>query len=83
MTKRFILNAFITICYFLFSCNSHKSFNSIEWNSEGVDWQMTDVREQVVKDIINSDTLIGLAKEKVIELLGELERADRLINCSF
>ena len=32
---------------------------------------MTDVRENMIDDLIQSDTLIGMNKEQVIELLGQ------------
>jgi len=52
-------------------CNSNSDFNSEEWNQKGVDWWMTDVREKMIEDLIQSDTLINLKKKEVIELLGQ------------
>ena len=53
------------------SCDSRQKFDSNEWKKNRVDWWMTDVRENMVDDLIQSDTLIGLTGEQVIELLGE------------
>ncbi|MCR9249100.1 MAG: outer membrane protein assembly factor BamE [bacterium] len=52
------------------SCNSKQRFNSDEWKKKGLDWWMTDFREKMVGDLIESDTLIGMNREQVIELLG-------------
>ncbi len=62
----------------LYSCTNenNKPFDSDEWNRKGVDWWMTDVREKMVKDIIQSDTLIGLKKDEVIDLLGKPDKID-------
>lgn len=43
------------------------------WKKKGVDWSMTDIRENMVGDLIKSDTLLHLNKSAVIELLGEPE----------
>jgi outer membrane protein assembly factor BamE (lipoprotein component of BamABCDE complex) len=62
------------------SCDSKQKFNSEEWKKKGIDWRMTDVREKMVDDLIQSDTLQGMSKEQVIELLGhpESENEDEL-----
>ena len=39
---------------------------------------MTDVREKMIIDLIDSDTLIGLNKTKVFELLGQPDLEDSL-----
>ena len=62
----------LSSCYY----ENNKPFDSVEWNKEGVDWWITDVREKMVKDIIQSDTLIGLQKDEVIKLLGRPEKID-------
>jgi len=62
----------------VFGCGgSQKPFNAEEWNDKGVDWWMTDVRERMVRDIIESDTLIGLRKEEVIALLGRADKVQK------
>ena len=56
----------------LTSCEQQNiSFDSEIWKSKGLDWWMTDVREKMIDDLIDSDTLIGLHKQSVIELLGK------------
>ena len=51
------------------SCGLER-FDSKVWNQKGVDWWVTDIREKMVDDLIESDTLIGMSQEEVIELLG-------------
>ena len=52
------------------SCGTER-FDSRVWNQKGVDWWMTDIREKMVDDLIESDTLIGMIQGQVIELLGQ------------
>ena len=59
----------------LLGCGAkNKPFDAQQWNNQGVDWWITDVRENMLKDIIESDTLVGLRKEEVIALLGKEEK---------
>lgn len=61
-------------CLFLIlSCQNEETFNSEKWKERGVDWQLTETREKMVNNLISSDTLIGLAPDQVILLLGEPE----------
>lgn len=53
------------------SCDSRQKFDSEEWKQKGVDWWMTDFRENMVDDLIQSDTLVGMNRKEVIELLGQ------------
>jgi len=53
------------------SCESKQKFDSVEWKKKELDWWMTDFREKMVDDLIQSDTLIGLSKVQVVELLGK------------
>jgi hypothetical protein len=70
--QRILLSSVVTL---LLGCSKYdKPFNGEEWNRRGVDWWTTDVRERMIKDIIESDTLIGLRKEEVIALLGKPEK---------
>lgn len=55
------------------SCDSRQNFDSYKWKQKGVDWWMTDCREKMVDDLIQTDTLIGLNRKEVIELLGHPE----------
>ncbi len=66
------------ILIFLAGCKQNKEFDSELWRQKGVDWWITDVRENMVTDLLESDTLIGLNQSSVIELLGEPERSDSL-----
>ncbi|WP_146141981.1 hypothetical protein [Prolixibacter denitrificans] len=67
-----ILFTIVTLLLII-SCSHNKKFDSAKWKQKGLDWQMTDVRENIVDDLINSDTIIGKSKEAVIELLGQPE----------
>lgn len=60
-------------------CQGKKEFNAEKWNEKGVDWQLDDTRENMVEDLISSDTIIGLSKENIIILLGEPEVMDESI----
>ena len=52
------------------SCDSEQNFNAAEWKQKELDWWMTDTREKMVDDLMESDTLIGLTQGEVIKLLG-------------
>ena len=65
---------YIIFCLVFIGCNSKEKFNSEKWKHKGLDWWMTDFREKMIDDLIQSDTLIGLSKEEVINLLGEPEQ---------
>jgi hypothetical protein len=52
------------------SCDAEQKFNAAEWKQKELDWWMTDTREKMVGDLMESDTLIGLTRVEVIELLG-------------
>lgn len=60
----------------MMSCGSKQEFNSEEWKQKGLDWWMTDTREKMIDDLTQSDTLIGLTQEQVIDLLGKPESQD-------
>ena len=64
----------------LTSCKNEYRFDSTEWKRKGVDWQVTDFREKMVADLIESDTLIGLKKVEIFELIGspEIENENKL-----
>ena len=66
------------ILVLLVGCNRGKQFDSNLWKQKEGGWWTTDVRENMVTDLIESDTLIGLKWNSVIELLGEPERSDSL-----
>ncbi len=74
------IGIWISIFVLLTSCKKEVRFESTEWNKKEVDWQMTEQREKMVTDLIKIDTLIGLQKTKVTELLGkpELESEGKL-----
>lgn len=48
-------------------------FDSKKWKDKGLDWWMTDFRESMMNDLVDSDTLSGLSKIKILDLLGEPE----------
>lgn len=64
---------FLLLTLLLTSCNNDQPFDSEIWKHKGLDWYMTDFREVMVSDLINSDTLTGLSKTELIQLLGEPE----------
>ena len=55
------------------SCESRHKFDTEEWKRKEVDWWITDFREKMVDDLIQSDTLIGMNQKQVIEMLGQPE----------
>lgn len=57
------------------SCSYNRSFDSEEWKERGIDWQLTENRKEMVTDLVSSDTLIGLNRTQIVELLGEPERS--------
>ena len=62
----------VPVLTILAGCEQRKTaFDSEKWKRMGLDWQITDVRENMIDDLINSETLIGLQKQGIIELLGE------------
>ncbi len=62
---------------FLFlGCDSPHGFDSEQWQSKGLDWQMGTTRENMVANLMESDTLIGLTMNEVIQLLGRPEFSD-------
>jgi hypothetical protein len=63
------------ISLLLVSCSYNRSFDSEEWKERGVDWQLAENREEMVTDLVSSDTLIGLNRTQIIKLLGEPERS--------
>lgn len=67
------LTPILILTLLLFSCNKDVRFDSNEWNRGGLDWQITDTRENMVSDLLASDTLIGLTKPEVIKLIGKPE----------
>lgn len=72
MKKRiFQLIVFSLMVLVISSCDTRQNFDSNKWKQKGVDWWMTDFREKMVDDLIQSDTLIGLNRKEVIELLGK------------
>lgn len=68
--------------FFIFSMlilSSYESkFDAEKWKYNGVDWQILDVREKMVDDIIDSDTLIGLIKQEILHLLSDPDFQDSL-----
>ncbi|RYZ53872.1 MAG: hypothetical protein EOP49_06410 [Sphingobacteriales bacterium] len=68
-----IISFLILIIWTALGCKS--KFDSAEWNGKGIDWQWTDVREKMVDDLIDSDTLIGMDTAQVYKLLGQPEIA--------
>lgn len=77
-TIQIILINIITLIWL--SCESKHEFNSAVWKQKGVDWRLTDVREKMVDDLINSDSLIGLnAPEYISNLYLKLDMAGQVI----
>ena len=57
----------IILFVFLTSCKNNVAFDAVVWNKIGVDWQPTEFREQMVLDLVASDTLIGLKKTEIFK----------------
>lgn len=66
-------NLLIILIVVVIAVGCGKSFDSNKWNEKGVDWWMTDFREEMLDDLITSDTLIGINKSELYKLLGEAE----------
>ncbi|GAB5526843.1 MAG: hypothetical protein Roseis2KO_47150 [Roseivirga sp.] len=74
MTKGKILFLSLALIALMISaCDSDQPFDSDLWKQKGLDWWMTDVREKMVDDLVDSDTLISMSKTQVLALLGEPE----------
>ena len=72
-----LFSAIIVVIVAFFSCHSGQRFNADIWKEKGLDWWMSAKREKMVDDLIKSDTLIGMNKKQVIELLGKPEMTDK------
>ena len=74
MEGRFKILVYLILPLLLFTgCSSRQEFNSDKWKSKPVDWWVTDIRESMVDDLVQSDTLIGMNRSEVTELLGDPE----------
>ena len=62
---------FLAVTIALLACN--ESFDEKKWKAKGVDWQLSDSREKMVQDLVSSDTLLGLNKGEVHQMLGTPE----------
>ncbi len=71
--KRSIRFLFALILVCTISCEKEVAFDSAKWKQKGVDWQITDFREKMSTSLIKSDTLIGLKKVEILELIGKPE----------
>ena len=72
MTKKLKIQLFIlTISFFIFSCE--EKFNLQKWNEKNVDWQISDVRENMIEDLINSKVLINKDTSQILQMFGEPE----------
>ena len=67
------ISLLILITTIIISCRNNQSFDSEKWKKKGIDWQLDDEREKMVGDLILSDTIIGLNKDEIFNLLGEPE----------
>lgn len=72
--KSSVILTFISLLLMV-SCRYNRSFDSEVWKKRGVDWQLVEDREEMVADLVSSDTLIGLNRTQIIELLGEPEKS--------
>lgn len=52
------------------SCESKQQFDSEKWKRTGVDWQISDIREKMIDDLLDSDTLREMTYEELFDLLG-------------
>ncbi len=65
------LLTFLFVLVATISCDNRQKFSSETWQKNDFDWWMTEVRENLVDDLIKSDTLVGMSKIEVQGLLGE------------
>lgn len=65
----------IMIFVFIFITRSKNDFpcDSVAWNKNGIDWQVTEFKEKMAADLFKSDSLIGLQKPEIYKLIGKSE----------
>lgn len=73
--KNTISLTFTLLCV-LASCTMNQDFDSTKWKQYQGEWLMSDKRERMIDDLIESDTLIGLNKSQITNLLGSSEYSD-------
>lgn len=75
-----LLSVHIASLFLFISCSETKSeFDSNKWKKKSADWWMTNIREQMLNDLVKSDSLINRSKTDVIEILGLPEFHDSLV----
>ncbi|PCJ01513.1 MAG: hypothetical protein COB15_00920 [Flavobacteriales bacterium] len=72
MKKLFIILSVLIVAAST-GCGDKQQFDSNIWKEQGLDWHLTDVRENMLDDLLESDTLIGIHMSEIIYLLGEPE----------
>jgi outer membrane protein assembly factor BamE (lipoprotein component of BamABCDE complex) len=79
MKKKFrILIQLLILSLCLFSCT--EKFDSQKWKQKGVDWQISELRENMIDDLISSNILKGKDSIQVLKLLGEPEQTKGNLN---
>ena len=65
----------IMIFVFIFITRSKNDVpcDSVEWNKNGIDWQVTEFKEKMDIDWFKSDSLIGLQKSEIYKSVGKSE----------
>lgn len=67
----------ISGCIMLLACEKSRTFDSALWKQKGLDWQMDPLREKMALDLLRSDTLRGMTRVEVRELLGKADYEDQ------
>ena len=64
----------LIVAILILSCQSNEKFDSNKWKSKSIaDFEITDIRERMLHDLVDSQILIGKSKSEIIYLLGQPE----------
>ncbi|MGB1039445.1 MAG: hypothetical protein ACPGVD_01080 [Flavobacteriales bacterium] len=58
------------------SCSNDIPFDSDKWKQKGMEWQVTEIRQNMLQDLLKSDTLLRKNREEVIKILGTPRNTD-------
>ena len=65
------------ILLFAFSCNKNTHFSSEIWKKSGGENLTLDTRNRMVKDLIESQILLGKTEQNIINLIGAPSKVNR------
>jgi len=83
MPKIMLLNIIIKQIFSIFllislgiGCSNDIPFDSGKWKQEGMEWQVIEIRQNMLQDLLRSDTLLRKNREEVIKILGTPRNTD-------